>query len=513
MKELINTSLIENKLQANILVVDDKEQNIKLIEMMLKYAGYNNVQSTMEPRQVKELYLNNNFDLILLDIRMPHLDGFQVMQQLRDCLKDDYLPILVLTAQNDMQTRLQALESGAKDFVTKPFDRVEVLNRIDNLLEVRALYNERKNMADVMEKKFLTRTRELHDTRLKIIQRLGRAGEYRDNETGMHVIRMSKSSQKLALAAGLGESYAELILNASPMHDVGKIGIADSILLKPGKLDKDEFDTMKTHAQIGADIIGNDSSDLMKMARSIAITHHEKWDGSGYPNGLKGEETPIEGRISAICDVFDALTSVRPYKKAWPVEKALSLINSESGKHFDPDLVPLFNEIFPDIITIREEYGDDKEFTSENDEMLSHNIMVSSERLEFKTSYLTGNESIDKEHKILFELINSIYDAIIDGDIKLCEDLFITFHKQTTRHFKTEELILAQSNYPDIEEHRIYHKKLLIMARETSQKCQNMSDKVNLLKCFDELIQFFIDDVVSGDLEFKSHLHNTGFAR
>jgi len=508
MNDLTLNYLIENKFQASILIVDDKEQNIKLIEMMLSYAGYQNIQSTMDPRQVKKLYLDNDFDLILLDIRMPHLDGFQVMEQLNDCMTDAYLPILVLTAQNDMQTRLKALESGAKDFVTKPFDRVELLNRIANLLEVRALYNERKDMAKIMEQKYLASTRELHDTRLMIIQRLGRAGEYRDNETGMHVIRMSKSSQKLALAAGLGESYAELILHASPMHDVGKIGISDNILLKPGKLDREEFDTMKTHAQIGADIIGDSDSELMKMAKTIALTHHEKWDGNGYPNGLKGEEIPVEGRISAICDVFDALTSARPYKEAWPVQKAVDLINNESGKHFDPKLVSIFNQILPQIIDIRDNYSDDKEGL----ELENLNSKFTSERLEFKSNYLLGNEAIDNEHRKLFKLINNIHDAIIDSDIQLCEDLFTLLYKETIQHFKTEEIILAQSNYSEIEEHRRYHKELLALATETASKCQHMKDKINLLKCFDELVQFFLDDVINGDLEYKSHLQKTGFA-
>jgi putative two-component system response regulator len=298
---------------------------------------------------------------------MPHLDGYQVMEKLSGNIKGDYLPVLVLTAQIDMGTRLKALEAGAKDFVAKPFDKTEVLNRIANILEVRALYNERKQQNEILEAKVKERTlelqernKELEETRLEIIRRLGRAGEYRDNETGMHVIRMSKSCQCLALAVGLGEEHAEQILQASPMHDVGKIGIPDGILLKPGKLDPEEWEIMKTHAEIGADIMGDFDSSLMRMAGMIAFTHHEKYDGSGYPNGTKGSGIPIEGRIAAICDVFDALTSERPYKEAWTVERALDLINEESGKHFDPELVRLFNEILPDVLTIREQYADEE---------------------------------------------------------------------------------------------------------------------------------------------------------
>ncbi len=355
----------DKNLDAHILIVDDQTDNIALLKVMLSYSGYTNVQSTADPREVKGLYQDNNFDLILLDIRMPHLDGFQVMEQLSDGIKGDYLPILVLTAQSDMETRIKALDAGAKDFVTKPFDKTEVLNRISNMLEVRFLHNERLRQNEILEARVLERTvelqernQELETTRLEIIRRLGIAGEYRDNETGMHVLRMSKSSHRLALAAGLGENYALQILNASPMHDVGKIGIPDNIMLKPGRLEPDEFDIMKTHVEIGADIIGEQDSDLMWMARTIALTHHEKWDGSGYPKGIKGEDIPMEGRISAICDVFDALMSVRPYKEAWPADDAVAFINQQSGKHFDQELVRLFNESLPDILDIRKKYAD-----------------------------------------------------------------------------------------------------------------------------------------------------------
>ncbi len=361
----MNNGIMDRALNANILIVDDKQENVRLLEMMLSFAGYVNVQSTTDSREVRGLYKDNNFDIILLDIRMPHLDGFEVMKQLSDEIKGDYLPILVLTAQKDMETRINALEAGAKDFVTKPFDKTEVLNRIYNILEVRFLYNDKLQQNEILEAKVQKRTaelrmrnEELEKTRLKIIRCLGRAGEYRDNETGMHVLRMSKSCHRLALAAGLDELHAERILKASPMHDVGKIGVPDNVLLKPGRLEPDEWEVMKRHVEIGADIIGDHDAELMRMARVITLTHHEKWDGSGYPNGLKGREIPIEGRISAICDVFDALTSGRPYKKAWDVDDAMDLINQKSGNHFDPELVSMFNDILPDILDIRNKYSD-----------------------------------------------------------------------------------------------------------------------------------------------------------
>ncbi len=333
--------------------------------MMLEQEGYENVTSVTDPREVNGLFRKWRYDLIILDISMPHLDGFQVMEQLFETIHGDYLPVLVLTAQTDMETRLRALELGANDFCTKPFDRTEVVNRISNMLEVRYLYNQQKRQSEILDAKVRERTveleernRELHDTRLEIIRRLGRAGEYRDNETGMHVIRMSKSCRLLALAAGLGEEFAEILLNASPMHDVGKIGIPDGILLKPGKLDGAEWEIMKSHAEIGADIVGESWVEIMAMARSVALTHHEKWDGSGYPRCLKGEAIPIEGRIAAVADVFDALTSERPYKKAWPVNEAIPFINENAGSHFDPVLVRLFNEKLPEILKIGDDYSD-----------------------------------------------------------------------------------------------------------------------------------------------------------
>ncbi len=351
---------------ANILVVDDVRENVELLELLLSDAGYKNFVGLTDSREVNDTIRNDNFDLLVLDINMPHMDGFAVMKQIEKDIRDDYLPILVLSGEMDRETRNRALEAGARDFVSKPFDRVEVLNRINNILEVRALYSAQKLQAANLDiqvrdrtQELLKRNSELETTRLEIIRRLGRAAEYRDNETGMHIMRMSKSCRSLARAAGLGEAFADCILKASPMHDIGKIGIPDSILLKPGKLDSDEWEIMKTHAVIGGDILRDYNSELMRMAHSIALTHHEKWDGSGYPNGLQGEAIPIEGRVSAICDVFDALTSIRPYKAAWPVDDAVEFIREQTGKHFDPFLAGTFIDILPRILDIRAQYADE----------------------------------------------------------------------------------------------------------------------------------------------------------
>jgi len=345
---------------ANVLIVDDQLLNIKLLEKILKQAGFTNIFSTTDSRQAVPLYLEHQIDLLLLDIRMPHMNGFDVMAELNRVISNDYLPILVLTAELTLEVRAKSLENGAKDFLTKPFDQLEVLQRINNILEVRLLHNQIKHQNEILEDEVKKRTLELENSRYEVIERLGQAAEFKDNETGNHILRMSKYSRLLAQAKGLSEDQVDLIFLAAPMHDIGKIGIPDNVLLKPGKLDPDEWTIMQTHVTLGAELLsGSDEIPLMETAKNIALTHHEKWDGSGYPNGLSGEEIPIEGRICAICDVFDALTSERPYKKAWPIEKAIDLIRQESGRHFDPSLVPLFESILDEVLTYRIKHLDD----------------------------------------------------------------------------------------------------------------------------------------------------------
>ncbi len=346
---------------AKIFVVDDNPTNVTVLEAILKKEGYTNVVSTTDSRTVVASHLAERYDLILLDIQMPHMSGIEVMQALAGEIVDDYLPILVLTAQTDTETHKSALSAGAKDFLTKPFQRWEVVQCIRNLLETRIFYKAQRIRADVLEEKVRERTEEIRATQLEIVRRLGRAGEFRDNETGAHVIRMSKMSQLLAVAAGLGEKHAEIILFASPMHDVGKIGIPDRVLLKNGKLEAAEWEIMKKHAEMGAEIIGDHNSELLRLAALIAKTHHEKWDGTGYPRGLKGEEIPVEARIVSICDVFDALTSRRPYKEPWTVEAAAKFINDQAGSHFEPAMVEVFNRILPAVAALKTEFPDEDE--------------------------------------------------------------------------------------------------------------------------------------------------------
>jgi len=340
---------------ATILVVDDQPVNVKLLKKVLLAEGYPNIISTTDSREAVLLFQQHQCDIVLLDLNMPHIDGFGVMQELQR-VAEDYPPVLVLTALKDRDSRVRALESGARDFVSKPFDRVELLSRIRNMLEVRILNKAIKQQNQILEQKVYERTRELDETRLEIIRRLGRAAEYRDNETGLHIIRMSQYSQILGQADGMTDTEADMLLNASPMHDIGKIGIPDHILLKPGKLSPEEWEIMKTHSTIGAEILSGHESELMQVAREIALTHHEKWDGSGYPKGRAGDEIPLVGRIVAIADVFDALTTVRPYKKAWNVEDAVDYIAENREVHFDPRLVDLFMKHLPDILAIRAKY-------------------------------------------------------------------------------------------------------------------------------------------------------------
>ncbi|MDH5459037.1 MAG: response regulator [Nitrospinota bacterium] len=343
-----------NVLDSKILIVDDEEANIKLLEYLLLQSGYHSIRSTTDSREVVKIYQEFCPDLVLLDFNMPYMDGVEVMGKLQEIENETYPSVAIITASNNDKTKIRSLITGALDYLAKPFDAVEVAARIKNILNVRLLHNRINQQNKLLDQKIRERTQELSDTRLEVVQRLSRAAEYRDNETGMHVIRMSRYSYLLAEAVGLSIDQCELLQHASPMHDIGKIGIPDSILQKPEKLDASEWEIMKTHAEIGGQILSDSDSDLMRMAESIALTHHEKWDGSGYPRGLKGEEIPLEGRIVAICDVFDALTSKRPYKEEWSVEMAIQELKDNSGIHFDPTLVNKFIEILPHVLRVKE---------------------------------------------------------------------------------------------------------------------------------------------------------------
>ena len=336
--------------KQTILVVDDSPENIDVLSGVLR-SEYK-VKAALNGEYALKIATGApKPDMILLDIMMPGMNGYEVCRQLKANPATARIPVIFVTAKNQEEDEKKGLALGAVDYITKPISPPIVLARVHTQL---ALYDQNR----VLEQKVRERTEELQQTRLEIIRRLGLAAEFKDNETGLHVIRMSHYSRLIAEVLEYGDEWSNLIFNAAPMHDIGKIGIPDKVLLKPGKLDDEEWKLMRKHPEFGAAIIGKHSSELMQMSREIALSHHEKWNGSGYPYGLKGEEIPLSGRIVAIADVFDALTTERPYKKAWTVEDAVKFIDEKSGSHFDPNLVPLFHVVMSEILDIKEQHAE-----------------------------------------------------------------------------------------------------------------------------------------------------------
>ncbi|ELX10951.1 response regulator receiver modulated metal dependent phosphohydrolase [Janthinobacterium sp. HH01] len=320
-----------------ILAVDDEASNLQLLRHILQ-DQYRLLFAKDGPRAL-ELARQERPQLILLDVMMPGMTGYEVCRQLKDDETTAAIPVIFVTALSDASDEVVGFDAGAVDYITKPVSPPIVRARVRTHLS-------------------LVRVDELARTRLEIVQRLGLAAEYKDNETGLHVIRMSHYSRILGRAAGLSEAEADDLLHAAPMHDVGKIGIPDSILRKPGPLDEDEWKVMQSHATIGGNIIGQHARGMLAMAHQVAITHHEKWDGSGYPNGLSGREIPLVGRIVAIADVFDALTSARPYKPEWPIAQAVEYLEQQRGKHFDADLVDLFLKQMPALLEVKQRWAE-----------------------------------------------------------------------------------------------------------------------------------------------------------
>jgi putative two-component system response regulator len=332
--------------KARVLIVDDQPPNVLLLEMMLRRAGYLDVRSTTDPFAVATIFAAFQPDILLLDLHMSGQDGFQVMESLRRLIGDDsYFPILVLTCDMSSETKQKALACGAKDFLTKPFDVTEVLLRIGNLLETRFLHLQLQDEKQVLEVNVQARTREIEAAQFEILKRLSLAAEYRDDDTGEHTQRVGRVSALLAQRLGIADEAVKLIRFAAPLHDVGKIGIADSILLKPDRLTPDEYRTMTTHTHIGARMLAGSDSLLLQLAEQIALTHHEHWDGGGYPLGLREDGIPLPSRIVSVADVFDALTHERPYKKAWTPDQAGAEIERLSRSKFDPEVVGGFLQL------------------------------------------------------------------------------------------------------------------------------------------------------------------------
>jgi len=335
--------------RARILIVDDEITNVQVLRRLLERAGFTRIATTCDPRDARTLYVEFRPDLILLDLHMPNMDGLAVMQELNQIAEATYLPILILTGDVSPEARRDALSRGAKDFLHKPFSPDEVLLRINTLLDTRFLYLQIQSQNQMLDAKVRERTRELEAAQIEIIERLAKAAEFRDDNTGQHTERVGQMAALLARQMGLPDPQVSLIRRAAPLHDVGKIGIPDSVLLKLGKLTLDEFELVKTHTTIGARILSGSRFGVLRLAEEIAFSHHERWDGDGYV-GIRRESIPLPGRIVAVADVFDALTQQRPYKEAWPVTEAIAEIERQRARHFDPALVDAFLTIIePEI--------------------------------------------------------------------------------------------------------------------------------------------------------------------
>lgn len=343
----------------DILIVDDHQTNVTLFSFLVKkIEGVTPIEFT-DPAAALGWCQEHDPDLVLVDYMMPVIDGLQFIERFRAMRGKSNIPLLMITADTESDVRQRALELSANDFLTKPVDKNELSARVRNMLSLRRAQLQLANRAAWLAEEVRKATLEIKAREREAIHRLSRAAEFRDPETGAHLSRMSRYSRHIAKNLGLATNEQELILEAAPMHDIGKVGIPDNILLKPGKLDDEEWEIMKRHAGIGASILKNSESPLLQAASMIALTHHEKFDGSGYPQGLKGEDIHIHGRIIAVADVFDALTSSRPYKPAWELERAIALIHEGSGSHFDPKCVDAFFKDWEAVLAIKQQYQDD----------------------------------------------------------------------------------------------------------------------------------------------------------
>ncbi len=343
-----------------VLIIDDSDINLTLIKALVLKLGECNPVLFENPLKALDWCRENVPDLVIVDYMMPDMDGLRFISAFRALHGRDEVPILMVTANDQKDVRYEALLGGANDFLTKPIDRVEFGARARNMLSLRTGQKFLADRAQHLAALVHEQTREIRDREKELIFRMSRAAEFRDPETGAHIQRMAYYSQAIAKGLDLDESVQKLILEAAPMHDVGKIGIPDYILLKPGKLTPEEFEVMKGHARLGHELLNNSGSEILRAGAQIAISHHEKYDGSGYPRGLKGNDIPLFGRIVAVADVFDALTSERPYKKAWSLEDAVHFLEEGRGKHFDPLCVEAFLATWDIVLDIRQRFQDEE---------------------------------------------------------------------------------------------------------------------------------------------------------
>jgi len=343
---------------AKIMIIDDIRSNTLLLEKLFLMEGYRNITIIHDPAEAVEAINREDPDVLLLDLNMPIIDGFEIMAILKDRKHPLLDSLLVVTAYQDSVSRHRSLQLGARDFLTKPFDPTEVALKVRHILETNHKRKLREDHNMQLEAQLLTHTLHISELQEEYVLRLIQTMKHRDNDTGRHLMRMSQYVFQVAKKLGLNEEDCHSLRYASAMHDIGKLAIPDKILLKNGQLTPEEFEVMKIHTTKGAELLSGSRHEVLKLAERIALTHHERWDGSGYPHGLKRGEIPLEGRIVAVCDVFDALTSTRPYKSAWTEGEALAEIQRQSGAHFDPLIVQVFSEIFTDIQTTRMQWLD-----------------------------------------------------------------------------------------------------------------------------------------------------------
>ncbi|MFT5325840.1 MAG: putative two-component system response regulator [Planctomycetaceae bacterium] len=351
-------------MSSRVMIVDDEPINVKVARKFVQTLGYSNFVTLTDSRAVVEALQREAPDALLLDLMMPDVSGLDILEVMQSDSKLSRIPVIVLTASSDRGTRLRALELGATDFLAKPLDPDELAPRLRNALLMRSYENHLRGHAETLELTVRHRTRDLCAARLELVHCLARAAEHRDDDTGKHILRVGRYAALIARKVGLPGPYIEMLELAAQLHDVGKIGLSDAILLKPGRLTDEERSVMEVHTTVGADVLnsrsdmlgnvmirhaeigaqltGSSRSPLTELAASIALTHHEKWDGSGYPNGLAGTDIPIEGRITAIADVFDALRSKRPYKEPFSLDRSFDILLKGRGKHFDAELVDHF---------------------------------------------------------------------------------------------------------------------------------------------------------------------------
>jgi putative two-component system response regulator len=340
---------------ARVLIVDDEPANLEFLRHVLEGQGYAELYDATDASDAADRLEEIAPDIIILDLMMPGFDGFQFMERVKEWLPHDvFIPLLVVTADTAADTRRRALAAGASDFLTKPLSPAEVRLRVRNLVRTRFLHAQLRDQNTSLERRVGERTAELEEARQEILDRLARAAEFRDDDTGQHTQRVGWLAARLAQVLGLPEERVDLMRKAAPLHDVGKIGIPDAILLKDGRLTPEERSVMEAHTSIGARILSGSRYPILQFAEEIALAHHERWDGGGYPNGLRGEEIPLSGRIVAAADVFDSLTHVRPYKRAWTVQETMTEIRAEAGRHFDPQVVEALLRVVPEAVLLSE---------------------------------------------------------------------------------------------------------------------------------------------------------------